>query len=256
MAAAAKRDYYDLLGVDKRATAAELKKAFRGLALKLHPDKNPGDRDAEEKFKELNEAYAILSDPEKRAAYDRYGKEGLSGMGGVPDYTTVDFSDLFEGLFGGGGGFGGSGARRRNAPRRGADLQQTVVLSFEEAVFGVEKDIEITRDEACSRCHGTGAEPGTQPAKCATFGGRGEVRQVRQTFLGSMVQVNHCPTCNRTGETIATHCHTCRGRRLERKTVKKTITIPAGVDNGTQIRLAGEGQPGENGGPNGNYFLE
>ena len=251
----ASRDYYEILGVSRNATADELKAAFRKLARQYHPDVNK-EAGAEEKFKELNEAYAILSDPEKRAAYDRYGKEGLSGMGGMPDFTTVDFSDLFEELFGGFGGFGGSSSRRRNAPRRGADLQQTVVLSFEEAVFGVEKDVEITRDEPCSRCHGSGAEPGTQPAKCATCGGRGEVRQVRQTFLGSMVQVTTCPTCNGSGETISTPCHVCRGRRLERKTVHKTISIPAGVDTGTQIRLAGEGQPGENGGPTGNYFIE
>jgi molecular chaperone DnaJ len=251
----ASRDYYEILGVTRNASADELKAAFRKLARQFHPDVNK-EAGAEEKFKELNEAYAILSDPEKRAAYDRYGKEGLSGMGGMPDFTTVDFSDLFEELFGGFGGFGGGNTRRRNAPRRGADLQQTVVLSFEEAVFGIEKDIEITRDEACSHCHGTGAEPGTQPTKCATCGGRGEVRQVRQTFLGSMVQVTTCPACNGTGETISSPCHVCRGRRLERKTVHKTISVPAGVDTGTQIRLAGEGQPGENGGPTGNYFLE
>jgi molecular chaperone DnaJ len=251
----ASRDYYEILGVTRNASAEELKAAFRKLARQYHPDVNK-EAGAEEKFKELNEAYAILSDPEKRAAYDRYGKEGLSGMGGMPDFTTVDFSDLFEELFGGFGGFGGGNTRRRNAPRRGADLQQTVVLSFEEAVFGIEKDIEITRDEACSHCHGTGAEPGTQPVKCATCGGRGEVRQVRQTFLGSMVQVTTCPACNGTGETNSSPCHVCRGRRLERKTVHKTISVPAGVDTGTQIRLAGEGQPGENGGPTGNYFLE
>ena len=250
----ASRDYYDILGVSRSASADELKAAFRKLARQFHPDVNK-ETGAEEKFKEINEAYAILSDPEKRAAYDRYGKEGLSGMGGMPDFTQVDFSDLFEELFGF-GGFGGNSSRRRNAPRRGADLQQNVLLSFEEAVFGIEKEVEFTRDEVCTTCRGTGAEPGTQPTKCTTCGGRGEVRQVRQTFLGSMVQVTPCPTCNGTGETISSPCHTCRGRRLERKTVKKTITIPAGVDTGTQIRLAGEGQPGENGGPNGNYFLE
>jgi len=240
--------------VQRNASADDLKTAFRKLARQFHPDvnKEPG---AEEKFKELNEAYAVLSDPEKRAAYDRYGKEGLSGMGGMPDFTTVDFSDLFEELFGF-GGFGGSSSRRRNAPRRGPDLQQTVMLTFEEAVFGIDKDIEFQRDEVCSNCRGTGAEPGTQPVKCATCGGRGEVRQVRQTFLGSMVQVTTCPNCNGTGESIATPCKICRGRRVEHKTVHKMVSIPAGVDNGTQIRLGGEGQPGENGGPSGNFFLE
>ena len=250
----ASRDYYEILGVQRNASPEELKAAFRKFARQFHPDVNK-ETGAEDKFKELNEAYAVLSDPEKRAAYDRYGKEGLNGMGGMPDFTTVDFSDLFEELFGF-GGFGGSNPRRRNAPRRGPDLQQVISLTFEESVFGLDKEIEFTRDEVCSTCRGTGAEPGTQAAKCATCGGRGEVRQVRQTFLGSMVQVTACPACNGTGETIAVPCHTCRGRRIERKTVHKTVSIPAGVDNGTQIRLAGEGQPGENGGPNGNLYLE
>ncbi len=250
----ASRDYYDILGVKRNASPDELKAAFRNLARKYHPDVNK-EPDAEEKFKEMNEAYAVLSDPEKRAAYDRYGAEGLRGMGGMPDFTTVDFSDLFEELFGF-GGFGGGRSRRRNAPRRGADLSYTVQLTFEEAVFGVDKDIDITRDEICTTCRGSGAEPGTNPTRCATCGGKGEVRQVRQTFLGSMVQVTTCPTCNGSGEVNATPCHVCRGRGQERKTVHKVVSIPAGVDNGTQIRLAGEGQPGENGGPNGNLFLE
>ncbi len=249
----ASRDYYEILGVSRNASPDELKAAFRKYARQFHPDVNK-EAGAEEKFKELNEAYAVLSDPEKRAAYDRYGKEGLNGMGGMPDFNTVDFSDLFGELFGF-GGFGG-GSRSRNSPRRGADLQQNVVLTFEEAVFGVEKDIEFARDEVCSTCRGTGAEPGSQAVKCSTCGGRGEVRQVRQTFLGSMVQVTTCPTCSGTGETISSPCRTCRGRKLERKTIHKLVHIPAGVDNGTQIRLAGEGQPGDNGGPNGNLYIE
>ncbi len=251
----ASRDYYEILGVGRSATPEELKAAFRSLARKYHPDVNK-EADAEEKFKEMNEAYAVLSDPEKRAAYDRYGAEGLRGMGGMPDFTSVDFSDLFEELFGCGGFGGGGRSRRRNAPRRGADLQYTVQLTFEEAVFGVDKEIEIVRDEVCNTCRGTGAEPGTSSTRCTTCGGRGEVRQQRQTFLGSMVQVITCPTCNGTGEVISTPCHTCHGRGQERKSVRKVVSIPAGVDNGTQIRLAGEGQPGENGGPNGNLFLE
>jgi len=252
----APRDYYEILGVPRTATADELKSAFRQLARKYHPDVNK-DPGAEDKFKEINEAYAVLSDADKRAAYDRYGYEGLNGMGGMPDFSTMDFSDLFEGLFGF-GGFGGSGGSRRsrNAPRRGADLNMTVALEFEEAVFGVEKEIEITRDEVCATCGGSGAEPGTSPKTCSSCGGRGEVRQVRQTLLGSMVQVSTCPTCQGKGEVIDTPCHTCRGRGLERKTVKKVVPIPAGVDTGTQIRLAGEGQPGANGGPNGNIYLE
>lgn len=252
----APRDYYEILGVPRTATADELKSAFRQLARKYHPDVNK-DPGAEDKFKEINEAYAVLSDADKRAAYDRYGYEGLNGMGGMPDFSTMDFSDLFEGLFGFGGFGGGGGSRRsRNAPRRGVDLNMTVTLEFEEAAFGVEKEIEITRDEVCATCGGSGAEPGTHPKTCPTCGGRGEVRQVRQTLLGSMVQVSTCPTCQGRGEVIDTPCHTCHGRGLERKTVKKVVPIPAGVDTGTQIRLAGEGQPGANGGPNGNIYLE
>jgi molecular chaperone DnaJ len=239
----ASRDYYEILGVPRTASPDELKAAFRKLARQYHPDVNK-ESGAEEKFKEFNEAYAVLSDPEKRAAYDRYGKEGLNGMGGMPDFNTVDFSDLFEELFGF-GGFGGGGSRKRNSPRRGADLQQNVILTFEEAVFGVEKDIEFARDEVCAACRGTGAESGSR-----------EVRQVRQTFLGSMVQVTTCPSCSGTGETISTPCRTCRGRKLERKTIHKVVHVPAGVDTGTQIRLAGEGQPGDNNGPNGNLYLE
>jgi molecular chaperone DnaJ len=251
----AQRDFYEILGVQKSATPEELKAAFRGLARQFHPDVNKAP-DAEERFKEINEAYAVLSDPEKRAAYDRYGTAGLNGMGGAPDFSTMDFSDIFEELF----GFGMGGSRRggggRNAPRRGADLNFPLVLTFEESVFGVEKEIEVSRDEVCSHCRGNGAEPGTTPQRCATCGGRGEVRQVRQTLLGSMVQVTTCPTCNGQGEVNTTPCKTCRGRGVERRTFKKTVAIPAGIDNGQQIRLAGEGQPGAAGGPNGNLYLE
>jgi molecular chaperone DnaJ len=248
------RDYYETLGVPKNATPDDLKSAFRKLARQLHPDVNKAP-DAEEKFKEINEAYAILSDPEKRQVYDRYGAEGLKGMGGMPDFSSFDFSDIFEDLFGG-FGFNTTRTRSRNRPVRGADLSYAVELTFEEGVFGVEKDIEITRDEMCSVCHGTGSEPGTSPVRCGTCGGSGEVRTVRQTFIGSMVQVTTCPTCAGKGEVIKTPCKTCRGRGLERRTTHKIVNIPAGVDNGNQIRLAGEGQPGGNGGPHGNLFLE
>lgn len=250
----AQRDYYEILGVGRGASADEIKAAFRKLARQYHPDVNK-EPDAEERFKEINEAFAILSDEEKRSVYDRYGHAGVSGMGGAPDFTNIDLSDIFEEFFGF-GGMGGRSRRSRTTPRRGADLGQKVALSFEEAVFGVEREVEFTRDETCSTCRGSGAEPGTSRSRCTNCGGKGEVRQVRQTFLGSMVQVATCPTCNGTGEVIATPCHTCRGKGLERKTVKKVVPIPAGVDNGTQIRLAGEGQPGEYGGPNGNFYLE
>jgi len=249
----AARDYYEILGVNKNATPEEIKSAFRQLARKFHPDINK-ESNAEAVFKEINEAYGVLSDSEKRAAYDRYGHAGLNGMGGMPDFTTVDFSDIFEEFFG--FGMGGSSRRRPNAPRRGADINLTTTLTFEEAVFGVEKEVEVTRDEVCSVCRGSGAEPGTSPVRCTTCGGRGEVRQTRQTFLGAMVQVTTCPTCSGSGEVISTPCHSCKGRGLERKTVKKVVSVPAGVDNGIQIRLAGEGQAGVNGGPNGNLYLE
>ncbi len=247
-----KRDYYEILGVDRGASQDDLKSAFRNMARKYHPDVN-SDPGAEQNFKEINEAYGILSDPDKRAAYDRYGHAGVDNMNGMPDFSNFDmFSDLFEGLF----GFGMGGGRRRNAPRRGADLSYTVQMDFDEVVKGAEKEIEITRDEDCSRCKGTGAEPGTSRTRCETCGGRGEVRQVRQTFLGSMVQVTTCPACNGAGEVIGSPCKTCRGRGLERKTLRKVVSIPAGVDNGTQIRLGGEGQPGVNSGPKGNLYLE
>ncbi len=248
----AQRDYYEVLGVNKSATQDEIKSAFRQLARKLHPDVN-SEPDAEERFKEINEAYAVLSDAEKRAAYDRFGHAGVNGMGGVPDYSSMDFSDIFENFFGFGGG---SRRQARNAPRRGTDLNLTVTLTFEEAVFGIDKNIEFTRDEICTTCRGTGAQPGTSPTRCPNCDGRGEVRQVRNTFLGSMVQVTTCPNCNGQGEVITSPCPTCHGRGLERKTIHKTVTIPAGVDSGTQIRLSGEGQPGVYGGPNGNLYIE
>lgn len=246
-------DYYDILGVGRNASDDELKSAFRKLARQYHPDvnKEPG---AEEKFKEINEAYGVLSDKEKRARYDRFGKEGLGGMGagGFHDYSA-DFGDIFEDLL---SGFGfSSGRRSRRSPRRGRDLQMQVSLTFEEAVFGVEKEIEFSREETCSRCSGNGAEPGTTPTKCTTCGGMGEVRQIRQTFLGQMMQTATCPTCNGRGETISAPCKTCRGNGLERKKVNKKVQIPAGVDVGTQIRLSGEGGPGENGGPQGSLYL-
>jgi molecular chaperone DnaJ len=247
------RDYYEVLGVSKGASIDEIKGSFRRLARKYHPDVSQ-ESDAEERFKEINEAYGVLSDADKRAAYDRFGHAGVQGMGGMPDFT-VDFADIFEGIFGGFSGFGRTSRRAQNAPRRGADLQQRVELTFEESVFGVEKEIEIVRDEVCETCNGKGAEPGTTPERCKACNGSGEIRQVRQTILGSMVQVATCPTCNGQGEIITSPCHTCNGRGLERKTRKRVVSIPAGVDNGNQIRLAGEGQPGINGGPNGNLYL-
>jgi molecular chaperone DnaJ len=246
------RDYYEILGVARTATQDEIKQAFRKLARQFHPDVSK-EPDAEEKFKEINEAYGVLSDEQKRARYDRFGRAGLGDMGGAQDYT-VNFNDIFEELFGFGMG-GGGGRSRRNMPRRGRDLQMEVALTFEESIAGIEKDIEFVRDETCSTCQGNGAEPGSKPRQCGTCNGRGEVRQVRQTFIVQMVETVTCPQCNGRGEVVEKACRTCTGRGLERKTVRKKVAIPAGVDSGMQIRLPGEGQPGTNGGPNGNLFL-
>jgi molecular chaperone DnaJ len=246
------RDYYEILGVSRSASGDEIKSAFRKLARQYHPDVNK-DADAEEKFKEMNEAYSVLSDADKRARYDRYGHAGLGNTGGAQDYS-VHFEDIFEELFGFGMG-GGSRAGRRNTPRRGRDLQMSIPLTFEEAIFGVEKEISFERDETCSTCSGNGAEPGSSIKTCSTCGGRGEVRQMRQTFIMQMVETVPCPNCQGRGQVIEKLCRTCGGRGLERKQIKKKVSVPAGVDNGMQIRLPGEGQPGSNGGPNGNLFL-
>ncbi len=248
------RDFYEILGLGRNASDDEIKAAFRKLARLHHPDVSKEDG-AEEKFKEINEAYGVLSDADKRARYDRFGREGLGNMGGGFHDYTADFGDLFEEIL---GGFGFSTGRRgvsRKSPRRGRDLQMAVTLKFEQAVFGVDKEIEFEREETCARCNGAGAEPGTSPVKCSTCNGQGEVRQVRQTFLGQMVQTATCPTCSGRGEVISSPCKTCHGNGLERKKVMKKVQIPAGVDHGTQIRLAGEGGPGVFGGPNGSLFL-
>jgi molecular chaperone DnaJ len=253
----AKRDYYEVLGVSRDASESDLKSAFRNLARKYHPDVSDAP-DAEEKFKEINEAYGVLSDADKRAAYDRFGHQGVRGPNGGPGFETVDFSDfadIFGDMFGFGGFAGRSRTARRTAPRRGADLQYQVVITFQEAVFGTEKEIEVTKDERCETCGGDGAKPGTSPQTCQECQGRGEVRQTRQTLLGSMVQVTTCPVCGGRGKVIHDHCSTCSGRGRVRKTRRKKITIPAGVDDGTRIRLAGEGQPGENNGPPGDLYL-
>jgi molecular chaperone DnaJ len=251
---ATKRDYYDILGVSRNASADEIKSAYRRLAKQYHPDINK-DNGAEERFKEVNEAYAVLSDAQKRAAYDRYGHAGVSGGG----FNASDFpggfgvEDIFESIFGGFGGARSSAARR--APRRGADLRYDLTITFEEAISGAQRDIQVTRYETCETCRGSGAEPGTTPVRCTTCRGSGEVRQVRQTFLGSMVNVTTCPTCRGTGEVITSPCRTCGGRTQVRQTRRLSVNIPPGVDTGTQIRLTGEGEPGVNGGPNGNLYV-
>jgi molecular chaperone DnaJ len=243
------RDYYEILGIPRGASADDIRQAYRSLAKQYHPDVNsePG---AEDKFKEINEAYAVLSNDERRSAYDRFGHDGLKGM---PFDFNFDFGlgDIFEEFF----GFNMGGSSRRRAPRRGADLRYSIELSFEEAVFGVTKEIDFERHETCSRCSGAKAEPGTSPVRCNTCNGSGEVRQVRQTLLGSMVNVGACPNCRGSGEIISTPCSTCRGSGYERKAVKKDIEIPAGIDDGNQIRVSGEGEPGSNKGPRGNLYV-
>lgn len=251
------RDYYEVLGIPRSASQNDVKNAFRNLARKYHPDVNDAP-DAEERFKEINEAYRILSNDEKRAAYDRFGHAGVKGAnggaGGFQSADFGDFADIFGDIFGF-GGFGGRSGGRRRGPQRGADLKKRVTLSFEEAVFGVEKEINITRDETCETCNGSGAKPGTNPQNCKHCGGSGEVRQTRQTLLGSMVQVAPCPVCKGNGKVIENPCLTCHGNGQVRKTRRKNISIPAGVDDGTRIRLSGEGQPSPNHGPSGDLYL-
>jgi molecular chaperone DnaJ len=243
-----KRDYYEVLEVDRQATADDLRRAYRRLAKQVHPDVNH-DPGAEERFKELNEAYAVLSDEERRSAYDRYGHAGVQGL---PTDFGFGFSDIFEEFF----GFGMAGGRaRRRAPRRGADLRLDLTIGFEEAVFGVERELAFHRHEACRACGGSRAEPGTSPVRCTTCNGTGEVRQVRQTFLGSMVNVTTCPQCRGEGETIATLCRACKGEGYSKVEIKRVVPIPPGVDDGTQIRLGGEGEPGTLGGSRGDLYI-
>lgn len=245
----AKRDYYEVLGVSRQATDEEVKKAFRRLARQVHPDVNKSP-DAESKFKEINEAYEVLSDHEKRSMYDRFGHAGpqSAGMGGFGDFGI---EDIFDSFFGGMRG----GRQSRRGPSVGADLRYDLTLEFEEAVFGCEKQISILRHEACSHCGGSGAEPGTHPIRCPQCNGTGEVRRQQQTFLGSFVQVGTCPRCQGEREIVTTPCSVCRGSHVVQVERSMSTRIPAGVDDGTRIRLAGEGEPGERGGPAGNLYV-
>ncbi|MEW5989222.1 MAG: molecular chaperone DnaJ [Chloroflexota bacterium] len=248
---ATKRDYYEVLDVPRTASKDDLKKAYRRLARRYHPDVNK-QVGAEEAFKEINEAYEVLSNDSSRATYDRFGHAGIQGNSGGPDFSGFGgMADIFEEFFG-----GMSGSRRRaGGPRRGADLRYDLTISFEEAVFGVEKPIEVVRPETCGACRGSGAEPGTSPERCHTCNGTGEVRRVRQSILGSFVNVSTCPTCQGTGETIPHLCKTCYGRKQVQKTRTLVVKIPPGVDNENQIRLTGEGAPGTDGGPPGNLYV-
>src|SRR5512143_3544324 len=247
-----KRDYYDILGVQRNASGEEIKRAYRKLAMQYHPDRNRDD-DASTKFKEINEAYEILHDGEKRQIYDRYGHAGVRGAGGPQDFSGFGgFSDIFEEFF----GFGRTNATQRRAPRRGADLRTMLTLSFEEAISGCEKEVEVTHSDTCPVCQGSGAEPGTTPKRCPQCNGTGEVRRMQQTILGSLVNVSTCDRCNGEGEIVATPCHECRGYKRVQRDHKITVQVPAGVDDGTQIRLAGQGEPGAYGGPAGNLYVQ
>ncbi len=251
-----KRDYYEVLGVGRDADENAIKSAYRRLARQYHPDVNKSD-DAEERFKEINEAYEVLSDADKRAAYDRYGHAatqggfGAGGPGGAGYGGFPGFGDIFEEFFGGMGGMRGAA----RGPARGADLRYDLEITFQEAVFGAEKEVEIPRQEACPVCQGSGAEPGTKPIRCPQCNGTGEVRRAQQTILGQFVSVSTCPRCNGEREIATTPCTNCRGQRRVQVTRKLAVSIPAGVDDGMRIRLAGEGEPGERGGPMGNLFV-
>jgi len=248
----AKRDYYEVLGVGRQATEEEIKKAFRRLARQYHPDVSK-EEGAESKFKEINEAYEALCDPEKRASYDRFGHVGpQAAAGGYPGYGGFGgIEDIFESFFGGVRG----GAAARRGPAVGADLRYDLTLQFEEAAFGCEKQINIRRSETCTHCQGRGAEPGTQPIRCPQCNGTGEVRRQQQTLLGSFVQVTPCPRCRGEREIITTPCTVCRGEKVVPVERIISVKVPAGVDEGTRIRLAGEGEPGERRGPAGNLYV-
>ena len=255
-----KNDYYETLGVNKQASDNELKSAYRKLAKKFHPDANPGDAGAEEKFKEISEAYAVLSDGDKRAAYDQYGHAAFDpssgGGGGFYGNVNFDVNDIFSSFFGDGGFdiFGGGG-RRRSGPRRGADLQMRMQISFEDAVFGSTKEVQLQANETCDTCNGSGAKPGTHAESCRECNGSGQVRVMQQTLLGSMTTVRTCSKCGGEGKVVKDPCGTCRGSGKVKATKTLNITVPKGIDTGQSIRLSGKGEPGEKGGPSGDLLI-
>lgn len=262
-----KRDYYEVLGVSKSADDAELKKAYRKLAKKYHPDVNPGDADAEAKFKEATEAYTILSDPEKRKTYDQFGHAafeqggggaggGFGGFGGFDfggDMGDI-FGDIFGDLFGGGGSRGGR--RANNGPMKGANLRARINITFEEAVFGCEKELEIVLKDECTSCHGTGAKPGTEPVTCPKCNGSGQVVFTQQSMFGMVRNVQACPDCHGSGKIIKEKCGNCRGTGYTSSRKKIQVTVPAGIDNGQSIRIREKGEPGTNGGARGDLLVE
>ena len=264
MAAENKRDYYEVLGVQKGATEEEIKKAYKKMARKYHPDLNPGDKDAEEKFKEVNEAYEVLSDSEKKARYDQFGFAGVDpnfgagagGWGGGAGGAGFDFGDLgdiFGSFF---GGFGGGQARRNpNAPQRGESIRMNLTISFEEAAFGCEKELELDRYESCETCRGSGAAPGTSPETCPDCGGSGVVQTRRQTPMGVFASTAPCSRCGGRGKIIKEPCKDCRGSGMVRRRRKIQASVPAGIDNGQTISIRGQGHAGKNGGPAGDLLV-
>lgn len=258
-----KRDYYEVLGVDKNADEAALKKAYRALAKKYHPDMNPGDKEAEKKFKEASEAYAVLSDPEKRRQYDQFGHAafdggagGAGGFGGFGGFDGADFSDIFGDIFGDLFGGGRRGGRANNGPMKGANIRKGVRITFEEAVFGCEKELEVVIKDPCPKCNGTGAKPGTSPETCPKCGGKGQVVYTQQSFFGTVQNVQTCPDCHGTGKIIKEKCADCGGTGYVSTKKKISVSIPAGIDNGQSVRIRDKGEPGINGGPRGDLLVE
>ena len=257
-----KRDYYEVLGVSRDADEAAIKKAYRALAKKYHPDMNPGDKEAEKKFKEASEAYAVLSDAEKRRQYDQFGHAafeggagGAGGFGGF-DFSGTDFRAIFGDIFG--GLFGGSrrGGRAGNGPMKGANIRKSIRITFEEAVFGCEKEIDLILKDPCEDCHGTGAKPGTSPETCPKCGGRGQVVYTSQSFFGTVQNVQTCPNCGGSGKVIKEKCPKCAGTGYTSSKKRIKVTIPAGIDNGQSVRIRDKGEPGVNGGPRGDLLVE
>ena len=259
---AEKRDYYEVLGVERGADDATLKKAYRKLAKKYHPDMNPGDKEAEAKFKEATEAYSVLSDPEKRRTYDQYGhaafENGGAGQGGGFggfDFNSADMGDIFGDIFG--DLFGGGRSRRaNNGPMRGANLRAVVHITFQEAVFGCEKELELTLKDTCTKCNGTGAKQGTSPETCSKCHGTGQVTYTQQSMFGMVRNVQTCPDCGGTGKIIKDKCPDCRGTGFTASRKKIQVSIPAGIDDGQSIRIREKGEPGTNGGPRGDLLVE
>ena len=261
--AESKRDYYEVLGVSKDADDAAIKKAYRALAKKYHPDMNPGDAEAEKKFKEASEAYAVLSDAEKRRQYDQFGHAafeggagGAGGFGGF-DFNGADFGDIFGDIFGDlFGGGGRRGGRANNGPMKGANIRKSIRITFEEAVFGCKKELEVILKDPCTTCGGTGAKPGTSPETCPKCGGKGQVVYTSQSFFGTVQNVQTCPNCGGSGKVIKEKCTSCSGTGYTSSKKKIELTIPAGIDNGQSVRIREKGEPGTNGGPRGDLLVE